>query len=75
MLSTNSKGFLKTGGPDAEGKLGWEVDSHPENYDFRRPVVNGVIEDFDLMEKVWYYLFYKELRIDPSGNSSYNIFY
>ncbi|MBN2151967.1 MAG: hypothetical protein JW839_11000 [Candidatus Lokiarchaeota archaeon] len=30
------------------------------------PVEHGIIEDWTAMEKVWHYLFYTDMRIDPS---------
>ncbi|MEX2683283.1 MAG: hypothetical protein Q6373_017035 [Candidatus Sigynarchaeota archaeon] len=30
------------------------------------PVENGIIEDFSAIEKIWHYMFYTEMRIDPT---------
>ena len=30
------------------------------------PIENGIITDFDAMEKIWHYTFYERLRVDPS---------
>ena len=32
------------------------------------PCVHGLIEDWDLMEEIWKYMFAHELRIDPEGS-------
>ena len=36
------------------------------NVEFKHPIVNGVIEDWESMEKLWNQTFQEKLRVHPS---------
>ncbi|KAM9852898.1 actin, cytoplasmic A3-like [Aulostomus maculatus] len=48
-----------------DGYVGNEAQDKRDYLTLKSPVENGVIMDWDNMEKIWYYTFYTELRLSP----------
>ena len=59
ILGGDTKEFYV--GPDAEAKLGL--------LNFKSPIKRAVIKDWDIMEKIWSYIFTNELRVAPEEHN------
>ena len=47
--------------------FGNEVEKlRPVLSNYTQPIENGIITNFEVMEKIWQYVFFNELRVDPS---------
>ncbi|KAJ6229298.1 actin-7-related [Anaeramoeba flamelloides] len=45
--------------------IGYEVQFTNKLLTIKRPIENGVIRNWDDMEKIWHYAFYRTLKVDP----------
>ncbi|KAJ6245736.1 actin-5c-related [Anaeramoeba flamelloides] len=46
--------------------IGDEAQERKAMLDLNAPIKNGIIENWDDMEKIWHHAFFNELRVDPS---------
>ena len=49
--------------------MGEEALNPPDEYIINRPISNGIITDWDLMESYWTFIFNDKLNINPEGSS------
>ncbi|KAH0794200.1 actin [Histomonas meleagridis] len=49
--------------------VGDETCSHPSLLLTKFPVSHGIVTNWDDMERIWQYIFYKELRVDPAEHA------
>ena len=40
-------------------------DAQQDVLDFKYPIINGIVSDWEDMEKIWHHTFYNQLRVDP----------
>jgi actin len=49
--------------------IGREALNNSSYLNLIRPIVNGVIKDFDQLEKIWSHIFYSELKVKPEAHN------
>ncbi len=49
-------------------KIGSDI-KDPSLYKISRPLDKGSVQDWDMMSKVWHYLFFNQLRMQPDENA------
>ncbi|KAJ5070276.1 actin-7-related [Anaeramoeba ignava] len=49
--------------------IGKEAEKKRENLNMEYPINQGIITNFDYMEKIWDYCFYEEMKIDPKDHT------
>lgn len=49
--------------------IGREIKGQMNALDIKYPIKQGVIENWDELEKIWKFIFEKELEVDPSGQN------
>ena len=54
------------GAGDQEEFIGQDAQKLKGVLNLKHPIKSGIVEDWDIMTKIWEYTFSNELRVDPS---------
>jgi len=65
ILGTHKQTQMMIGGSDRDWYIGDEAYNMRGNLRMRSPIEYGVITNWDEMEKIWHFIFERELRVKP----------